>query len=193
MPFTIREEAPDLNLATLITSEGFVQPVSEHLREDVREHLAHGERLYSIHAHGQVAGFAIFNIWDSVLYLSGIMLKTEFQGRGIAERVVERVHTAVQAPYFALRTQSLRMWCAGRRMVEEWYPHPEYSEIPDEFRTLGYAVARRLGNDFPVSRGCYGSALYGLKPTCANSALQEWWDQICDFERGDAIVCVGRF
>lgn len=188
----ITKSVPDLRLATEIAASGFCQPVSTELEQDVAEHLAGGELVYTVHEHEQVVGFAIFNVWDDVLYLSGIILDDEHQRQ-------EAVHMAVRAArseangvkYLALRTQSLRMWVAGSRVCQVWFPGP-YAESPNsDMAYVGELTAARIGSAFPVGAGCYGGPLYGKKPVYHDQQRQQWWDGICDFDRGDAVICVG--
>lgn len=194
MSILFRKESPDLDVATLIASRGFVQPVSAALRTDVDVHLRHGQIVFLvIDAEKEaVVGFALFNDLAPVLYLSGIILDPAYQGRGIAALAVAEARVLTGATHLALRTQSARMWLAGSRMVEEWYPHPK-QQIPDHLRPLAEQAAARTNSVFPVAVGLYGGPLYGAKPVHHDETLQSWWDSLCSFERGDAVFCIGRF
>lgn len=210
-------EVPDLDLATRIASSGFVQPLSSALRLDVDSHLKEGQIVYSIFKGDSLIGFAIFckmtlpavfpgragdwggSIYEdmNVLYLAGIMLHDSMQGQGIAEQAVlhARKELETHISYFALRTESLRMWSAGKKMTESWFPNPQNS-FPGQFRVAKTLLAERmqmkLDKDFSSS-GFYGAPLYGTKPLHHDANLQAWWDGICSFERGDAVLCIGRF
>lgn len=198
MSIVIVREPPSLDIATRIASLGFVQPESAALRADVNDHLSHGKMLYSIvdtQKHRTV-GFAIFNdLGNTVLYLSGIILDPAYQGRGIAEMAVQRARNDVRpfsSAFLALRTQSSRMWLAGRDMTASWYPNPQHI-IDPYYRMLAERSATLTGSCFPVKIGCYGGPLYGEKPVHRDAELQSWWDSICDFDRGDAVFCFGPF
>ncbi len=185
---------PSLDRATHIASLGFVQPISPALRDDVDNHLTHGQLVYSIVERDSLAtiGFTLFNHLDSsVLYLSGIILDPNHQGQGIARLAVEHAGRETNATHLALRTQSPRMWSAGEKMTESWFPHPT-NEAPPALRELGERAATATGSAFPVKEGFYGGPLYGAKQTHHNVSLQTWWDSLCNFERGDAVFCIGK-
>lgn len=188
---------PEVEVATAITSSGFVQPVSSALRDDVAVHLRGGELVYSIGDNGRVVGFAIFTMWNDVLYLNGIQLHKDYQGRGIAGRVVAHARRECRPRYLALRTQSLRMWVAGKRILGSvmgysWCPKPS-GDMSPEVKDVRERLAKHLGMTSIEQAGFYGAPLYGAKPTYHDPKLQAWWDGICDFERGDAVLCVGVF
>lgn len=199
MSIVVVSRMPDLNAATVITSSGFVRPVSDNLRKDVADHLHDGELVYSIRDNGREIGFAIFKMFGDVLYLNGIQIHQDYQGRGIARRVVAQARKERSPRYLALRTQSLRMWVAGRKMMgliarvlPMWYPHP--SGVMDaEVGEVRVRLATQLGMTNPEQPGFYGGPIYGVKPVYRDLKLQAWWDSICNFERGDAVVCVGVF
>ena len=162
---------------------------------DVDAHLNEGRVVYTILNDGQTVGFAIFNVvCEDVLYLAGIMLHESVQGKGIAELAVKHAQQEMRLTYFALRTQSLRMWSAGNKIVRDWFPNPE-NRIAEPVRRLRNAVASHLKMPENVLsvQGFYGSPLYGKKPVHRNVKLQSWWDSICSFERGDAVLCFGSF
>ncbi len=215
MSLRIVRAAPDLDLATHITSSGFVQPISDALRQDVDVHLKESQIVYSIFKDDVVVGFAIFKkitlpaVFPSwgfdwglleyldmrVLYLAGIMLHESVQGQGIAEQTILHAKNEMGLSYFALRTQSLRMWIAGNKLTKSWYPNPK-NLVDGSFRIAKDLLANQLSmsvDDRFVSRGFYGAPLYGKKPIHRDAKLQAWWNDLCSFEHGDAVLCVGRF
>ncbi len=195
-------ELPSLDLATHIASLGFVQPVTRVLREDVQNHLSCGQIVYSIEdlSVGKTIGFALFNelrnlfsVFDwPVLYLNGIILDPHYQGQGIAALAIKQAQQETHAIHLALRTQSLRMWSVGEKLTTDWTPRASLS-TPAALWEVGQRAAKTVGCDFPVTQGFYGAPLYGAKPTHHNTRLQAWWDSLCNFERGDAVFCIGIF
>lgn len=183
---------PKLDIATSIASTGFVVPKSLELELDVKNHLAEGA-VYSIMLDDEPAGFAIFTRFpDRVLYLAGIILRPGIQGRGVSEAAVKQAREPDDR-FLALRTQSAIMWAAGRHICGgNWLPAAQKS-ADGELVQLGGLVARRIGcPDYPVAKGFYGQALYGEKPKHRDREIQAWWDKLCSFERGDAVICIGR-
>ncbi len=188
----ITKKVPDLETATRIASSGFVQPISDELRQDVAGHMAGGDVVYGIKEHGQFVGFVIFNIWDGILYLSGIIVDEAHQcHQHVTESVAKVLRQRPGLKYLALRTQSPRMYVAGRKVCSVWIPHFDEVFAPELVR-VGKEVAERTDSQFPLHEGCYGGPLYGEKPVYHDGSLQQWWDERCNFERGDALICVGR-
>jgi hypothetical protein len=190
--FEIESGRPRLDEAVEIAVAGFVQKHSAELRKDVDKHLTKGQIVYRIKDLEVTAGFALFNKWEDVLYLSGIILVPSVQGRGIAAAVIGRAHAETRTKYLTLRTQSAIMWRAGEKICAEgWTPRPlKRTDLGIE--TAGNLTAEKLGGTFPISPKCYGGPLYGTKPIYSDSFIQTWWDSICDFECGDAVICAGR-
>ena len=184
---------PNLDEAVVIASEGFAQPMSKNLEIDVANHLAECPTAFTIiNADGQAIGFVLFKKFDEILYISGIILRRKCQGQGLGLEAIRSAKLMAHAEWFALRTQSLRMWRAGQKLAREWYPSPFFDHNP-EIRQRAEFLAHRLGMAGVIVPGFYGSPLYGVKPIHRDCQLQTWWDNLCSFERGDAVLCLGRF
>ncbi len=191
MPIRFVQTIPPVDAATLIASSGFVKPVTDGLRQDVDVHLHEGQTVFSILDDDTLVGFAIFNRFENLLYLGGIILRESHQGKGIAFQAVAAAQEQRRSRWFGMRTQSLRMWVAAHKWVDTLYPHPTIKH--EGYFAAAQTLSSRLHMDAPVVAGFYGGPLYGAKPMHHDPKLQRWWDLICDFERGDAVVCVGRF
>jgi hypothetical protein len=194
-------QEPDLVSATRLTSHGFFQPESDELRKDVAKHI-HGDLVYSIlDDDGTYFGFATFSIDGDLIYLEGIMIDTPLQGHSIGGKVIEAARVKTKARYLALRTQSPRMWSVGYKLCDIWFPddpqpeqHPELAVVMDRVLALKRNVDSTISLISPTAVACYGGEpLYGEKPIHHDLDLQRWWDSLCNFERGDGVVCVGRF
>ncbi|MEK7584379.1 MAG: hypothetical protein AAB490_03970 [Patescibacteria group bacterium] len=191
----ITKRTPPLTVATELAAAGFVQSLSEALRQDVENHLNEGQVIYSTIENGNFVGMSIFRTMganDDILYLCGTIFMPEAQQRGFASQVIRLAQSELGSQYLALRTQSPRMWRVGQRLCREWYPDP-HREIPPLIRGIGKLVGAEIGSEFPVTAGYYGGPLYGAKPLHQDPKLQAWWDRVCSFERGDAVLCVGSF
>lgn len=191
MSVQILPKPPTLSIATLIASSGFVQPVSPELQVDVDTHLHEGQLLYSIVSRGETIGFAIFKMFGEVLYLAGIILREDHQGKGIAPQVVDLARAATGAQWLGLRTQSPVMWASASKMVRTLFPHPSTGDV--QTYLAAQELARDLGMSQVIHPGFYGGPLYGQKPTHHDPRIQNWWDSLCQFERGDAVVVAGKF
>lgn len=191
----IHKSTPSTIEAARIAAAAFTKSYSEEVYQDVAQHLAEGE-IYTILDGVTLAGFAIFKMTDSeTLYLAGIILRSDFQGIGIAEAIIKMAQAETGAKKFMLRTQSPRMWSVGNKLCRTWFPNPR-----GKSGYWDYSMPWPGGPHFvlyedksEILRAFYGGPLYGQKPTHRNRPLQEWWDSICDFDRGDAVLCYGEF
>lgn len=181
--------------ATLISSLGFGIPISKALEDDVMAHLNEG-KLYVIRDQNsnQEVGFAVFKTFGDVLYLGGFMLLPEVQGKGIAKDLIELERENVKAKFLALRTQNPKMWSVGRRVCKIWFPHPDQTILPHtQIAAVSNQLGTTLGMVLSTNKAFYGSPLYGKKPMHSDPNIQRWWDNICLFDRGDSVFCVGQF
>ena len=119
----IEVRSPDFDQAVEVTSQGFSQPRTESLEDDVRCHLE-GDIVLTLTEGGFVRGYAVFRTDHDLLYLAGVMIDPELQGCGIAGRFVARAQEIAGATYLGLRTQSPIMWASGRKLCQVWHPLP---------------------------------------------------------------------
>jgi|GEM_PF-2497733 len=186
----IRPRYDDDVMATV--AEGFQKPKSPALQKDVHEHLQDCQFAFSfVDAQDTLAGFALFKVIGNFLYLSGGVLRPAYQGKGLLSVAVLTARSITGSAFFALRTQSSLMWAAGRHLTHEWYPQSgiKIHSMAEMTRQL----ADKLGMASTIVPGFYGEALYGQKPLHKDAKLQAWWDSFVDFDRGDAVLCGGRF
>ncbi len=182
----------DLPIATQLTAAGFSVPVTPALAQDVCNHLNAGE-LWTVKEDCVPVGFAIVQrYFDNTLYIVGIMLMPEFRGQHVCEQVVQTTCKSTDQ-YLALRTASPIMWAAGYRICNGvWLPTPQSFKDP-RLSAQGRKISEAIGcTGFPLSVGYYGSPLYGVQPRHRDSMTQAWWSAQCMYERGDAVVCIGR-
>lgn len=189
----LKAAVPALMSAVYIAVLGFNKEESEALIQDVRTHLESGELVYSIFADSLEIGFAIFAVYQDILYLSGVIIIPDFQGKGIVQQTVKQVQELYpDVKYIALRTQSLRMYVAATKVCSEYYPTLNSDVIPTSFAIRGQYIARLIHSTFPLHKNCYGGPLYGTKPLYNDGSMQRQWDSLCNFENGDAIIFIGK-
>ena len=182
----------DLPIATRLTAAGFAVPVSDALARDVHAHLRAGE-LWTVMQDTTSVGYAIVRrYFADTLYIVGIMLMPQWRGQRVCERVVAATRQPTDQ-FLALRTASPIMWAAGNRICNgAWLPNPR-SLNEQELVERGMRLAREIGcSGFPHSPGFYGSPLYGVEPRHRDADTQAWWATQCDYQRADAVVCIGR-
>jgi len=148
----------ELDLATEIASEGFCVSDSPGLREDVNHHMEAGQLVFRLsYTAGEFSeevtvGFTIFDQIGEVLYLSGIILRPEFQAKGVGVAAVRVVAMSLDSKYLALRTQSPRMWSAMNKMCLEVFPHSKIN-TPIWANEVGVMIAARSNSTYPVHKG----------------------------------------
>ncbi|MFH0814675.1 MAG: GNAT family N-acetyltransferase [Candidatus Falkowbacteria bacterium] len=192
----IERGVPSQAKAVELVSRGFVQPVSQALIADTRDHLHAGDFVYSATADDRLVGFAVFDELPSkLLFVAGIMIDPAHQGEKVGRQMILKAKDQVSAEFLGLRTQSPRMWSAGRSICAEWYPNFDNGVLRFRLQAQAELIRARLGPkyEYPVVESCYGGALYGEKPTHREPSVQSWWDSICNFARGDAVLCIGKF
>ncbi len=191
---TMENRAPDIDQAIELTAQGFVRPIDEELRQDVRDHLETGDSFYTVTKNNEEVAYAIFCNYQSpagkILYLSGVIVEEGHQRQGVSEYIVQQAIVDEAPDYLVFRTQSARMYAAGQKMVNELYPKLDSEDMPFDVRLVGLSVAAAQNSEFPVTKKCYGGKpLYGQRPTHPNHAA---FYELCSFAEGDAVLCVGR-
>lgn len=182
----------DVPVATRLTAAGFAVPVTPALTHDVQQHLQAGE-LWTVVRGAQTVGYTIVRrYFTDTLYIVGIMLLPQWQGKGVCERVVMATRQPTDQ-FLALRTASPIMWAAGNRICNgSWLPSPR-SVTDHPLFERGMRLASEIGcSGFPHSPGFYGSPLYGVEPRHHDPVVQAWWATQCVFQGADAVVCIGR-
>lgn len=188
---SIREEQLGVEDGTAIAAAGFIQDYNPGLENDVRVHLNSG-KIFTIYEDENKIGFVIYEVFDDILYISGIVMLPSAQGQGYAQKIVRQLCNDTGLPFLGYRTQSPRMWSIGYKLCDRWYPNPEGTQPNAEMLAKIHFLRERIGMPtYPVSKGFYGHALYGCKPTLKDPAIQLWWDDMCCFEDGDSVICFG--
>jgi len=83
------------------------------------------------------------------------------------------------------------MYAVAAKIIPQLYPSivDRDETIPPDVATVGAFIAETRGMDFPIQTGAYGKPLYGTRPS---HPLEEGFYGMLDYERGDALVCVGK-
>ena len=190
----LKRKSPGLGLAVELAAQGFAREVTPELVIDAKNHLTQDGTVLTIRHWLKDIGFLIYRLIEpDILYVIGVHILPQYQGQGLAQALISDLAYRLDAVYLALRTQSPLMWRAGSSLCRrgQWYPNP-HRDLPAELTPIVAVVATKIDSVYPVHIGQYGGPLYGKKPVHHDPALQTWWDSICNFERGDAVVCVGE-
>lgn len=188
------DSLPSREHAIVSASEGFGQPIDPALSLDVEEHLdACHFGFQFLDADGQIAGFTLFKHFDDLLCGGGMMIRPRFQKSGLVREGIKLARDRTQARFLAYRTQSPRMWSAGRSVTRIWTPTPALAFAHPELDDARTRAASRLGIAPNVTRAVFDRPLYAEQPAHLDPTIQRWWDSICDFSLGDMVLCVGAF
>lgn len=183
----------DLVQATRVAGAAFHQPVTGALQVDVEQHLTASHFGFSFCLpNGQLVGFTLFKKLDEILCGGGTVIQPEYQGQGLFKHALRAAHAMTGARFVAYRTQSCLAWSVGRKLTTNWHPRPDEAQ-DSELEHVAQKAAAFLNCSPGVTPGFYGGALYGEKPIHPDPVRQAWWDRLCNFERGDCVLCVGRF
>lgn len=186
---------PDPEEARALSARGFGQERSPHFDRNVDETIEGGSIHYTASHRDVAVGFAALSVYEhqlgKILYLNGIMIDPVAQSSGLAREIIGLAVSDFPAQYFGFRTQSVRMYVAASKIVPDLYPQITHRDeaIPTDITAVGEFIANVRGMDFPLQVGAYGRPLYGTRP---GHALAEIFYGLLDYERGDALVCVGR-
>ena len=179
---------------TDIARDGFGTDMS---KQDVENHVLPVDQLYLVDVGGKLIGFSSYDLLryqqKNILYLSGIVIKKEFQKCGLF-RVVNSLALMGDYDFFAMRTQNPVVYAAASKLVDLY---PKAGRIPEDVKDIASAIAvEHLGmNDFCretfVKRSTYGCCLYDAVP---EHRAKEFFDEVLelDYSSGDSVLLVGR-
>lgn len=150
--------------------------------DDLYAHLAQSKRLTVVRQNQEIACFIASDLLSSdcgqIYHLQGIVVAPSFQGKGLAEAVLEKELNQCSATLLAFHTQSLRMLRVGLKLSE--FEHALVEQIAQLIHT-------RHPQD-GVDKHRYGDhALYGDLQRFKNEAIPD-----IDIAHGDALIFVGR-
>lgn len=189
--FFIQEITPDLTEASIICANGFEQPLTDRIREGVKSHTK-GDLVYSVFDEIGLIGFYSFDLKGGDLHLHGAMLHPRVQASGITCQVIDMASKRFHCPEFLfLTTQSLRMWSAMKKSVEQMYPHSN-NDSPEDIVKKADSLCKILEMSAPIDPAFYSRPLYGYAPSHPNPDLQEWWNSFCPYPSTCAVLCLGR-
>jgi len=164
----------------------------EVLGAEVDERLMNADVVFSFVNGDTMIGFVTLErLFDDVLYLTGAAIDPPYQGQGLTKQAIRQVQQEIHTRYLVFRTQSIHAWKLAHSYCDEIYPSPG-TVVPGYIDEVAGRIKNKVGV-FPVTSGHYGGKKFHAKPIHADSILQTWWDGLCDFEHGDAVVCIGVF
>ncbi len=185
---------------TEITRNGFG---SEITREDVEHHVLDVDELYLVKENDHLIGFASYDnlIYDKqdILYLSGMVIDPEHQGKGIFGRVNSKIIKQESPDLFAMRTQNPAIYSATAKLSSEIYPNnvTASSSVPSDIQSIGNYIAKEFlsmdnfNQNNLVSRNTYGHSLYGSIPEVKTKSFFDS-KLTLDYDKGDSIILVAK-
>jgi GNAT superfamily N-acetyltransferase len=180
-------EADRLQLAdelTPLTGQGFMKCVDADLRQDVRNHVCGSERVVVVREGGKPCAFVCSSLHQvegngTLYHLEGIIVDKQFQGSGFARRLLEQEIMQSGANPIGFHTQSEKMVGLGQKIADlNAMDALRYGGLIGTHDQQGVIDRHRYGNH----------SLYGDTERFRESAVKA---PECDWERGDAVICVG--
>jgi len=183
------------------------------IKKDVYEHLASANHFSIIMNDNK--GIA-FRLWDfipidkvnDVLYLAGMCVHKDYQGKGIGKCLLElvlqsdgyrQIHSVDQicalppCKYIVFRTQNpIMKRCFEAFVGEEIYPRFG-EDVPSDIVAAASVVVNSLGDSLDssmISRGVYGKSLYGDEVSVRSTPVSVF--SAINVANGDAVYCVWR-
>lgn len=182
---TLKEEEFQILAKELVglTSRGFMQEETDELYQDVFNHIRGSDRLVIVRNGGNAIAFICatlksVNNGGSILYhLEGIIVDNEYQGSGLAFKLLSKELRETNADLLGFHTQNSKMLQLGMKLAD-----------------LNDRDAKRYATDIGTRNQCgivdksrYGeSSLYGNMEMFEGIAITS-----IDWQHGDALICVG--
>ena len=188
-----------------VAKSAFGQEDSHGFYQDVRDHILNTDNLLIV---GDTACIPIaFRMWKfinhsdyTVLYLAGMCVDSEWQGKGLGRAMLQFVINYTETvnvfwTHAALRTQNpvMQKCFDGISKKSAMYKFGD-AVIPVEIQEVAKIVAISIGDtklepEKLVSRKVYGSSLYGEKTRIVEKSQGTNFANL-DQEVGDAAYCI---
>lgn len=182
---------------TEIARDGFGSSIAY---DDVENHVLHVDALYLIYGKNDLIGFSSYDFitfkGKNILYLSGIVVKRDFQKNGLFNIVNKSAISQGNFDFLTMRTQNPVIYGATNKIVETLYPHKS-KDITSEIKEVGIYLAkeklkmRQFDEENFIGRETYGQSLYDFIPEY--SGAKEFFDNILklNYKKGDSVILVG--
>jgi hypothetical protein len=192
--------------------------------DDVSHHVKDADMLYLIASDDELIGFSCYNRYmlqiedpvtdhhraieaiygydrlgiRDVLYLSGIVIRKEYQRCGLFHKVntlaLMDKETRYPYDYLAMRTQNPHVYAGAQRLCSEIYPCGD--SLPDDVKRVAKSLCNKLSManlnlETLVSKGTYSGSLYDETPH--HIVLDEFFRSLnIDANNGDSVLIIGR-
>jgi Acetyltransferase (GNAT) family len=184
--------------------------------EDVRNHILSGHVLHIFAPNENIVGFASYNLYRAIdhslidalsifdknqqaeekkiLFVNGMVVKAEYQGRGFLSRSLESMIKESQPAYIALRTQSMVPY---HMLSKLGATYPSFENPPEEVVMLAALLASRLNmaryvpHEF-MERCTYGTSLYGKPAEVRDENVRRLFEEKLklNMAAGDSVIVV---
>lgn len=184
-----------------LVCSGFVQEPCDEVLEDTQNHVLNCQHLWLYEEYGRLLAFTTWDEYEvdgaKVLYLGGVMVAPEAQGKGVAASMIDSAWERYPSRYLVAQTQNPVMYSSLLRGGFQVYPSKSIRSPGEVLRVaLGVTKARGwvvLDGANPQFRlGTYGKCLYGVRPVDRDEEVERFFSQNLDFNRGDAFLLVAE-
>jgi len=137
-----------------------------------------------------IAFMSYKNINKEIVYLSGIVVKKNYQGKGIFSNFMENMinEIAGKTKYLTVRTQNPIVYYVINKYIKQLYPNED--KIPRQIYELALLVDGRV-NENLVIKNCYGRCLSNKVDKSKDNRINKLFEKI-DLNVGDAFLIVGQ-
>lgn len=176
----------DGGLSALV-ADGFMRDETDELIADTYEHLNSHLLTIILSETGLAVAFIASNMLAKAMYLRGIMINPNYQGRGLGNVLINENMNILGAKDLSLHTQNANMDILANRNAV--YIHQSALGKASDFGTADPVVEIIEGRERVVHKGKYGKeSLYGDM----NRYLQQNMALVgLDYQAGDALFFYG--
>jgi len=186
-----------------VAADGFGQSLEgESFCEDVRSHILGSPELYLVYLGKSCIAFAAIENLKAegipVLYLSGLVVKADYQGNGLMKKLITYEVKESKPEILVARTQNPCILDLMKGFCKKDVLYP-YSGIPQgkcrfvaDFLSSRFLKMKNFNPGALIDIGTYGRCLYGNgMPKSYYQESNNFFERI-NSERGDSILFIGE-
>lgn len=203
LEFLLTEEPEEvkhlLGSLTEIARDGFGLDDIETNEKSVYQHAILNQRFLVLVRDGnKYVGFAAFSEIDDLLFLTGIVVKKDYQNHGIGSEVFRLMKEFNGHKYFAFTTQNPVMRILMEKICSSVFPSRNGKVIPKTVKKLASEIMKQRKGEFDpltfVSHGLYTSPLYDSIPESRDEEINEFFIERLKIKEGKSLhgmLCIG--
>lgn len=184
-----------------LVCQGFVQEPSDEVFEDTWNHVRNCMFLWLYTEGGELKVFTTWDVYEfdfgKVLYLGGIMVSPQTQGKGVGSRLTKQAWGQYGGDFLVAQTQNPVLYSTLSRTGFTVYPSldgkslKEIACLAEQMVTvLGWPSS--VGQNPQIRYGVYGKSLYGKRPVNHHDFVESFFENSLNLDQGDAFVLFAK-